>query len=89
VASIFAASIILKALLSDVGESEGAVEFAIRQESGVRGDGCAVKCETQRRVELHSDRRFSAFTHWILRFRALSGHLIPSKTKNYSTSHGS
>src|SRR5262249_55938201 len=52
------------------GQSEGIVEFAVGEESGVAGDGGAVELQLDLAVEIDAQGVILAVTHWVpLSFR--------------------
>ena len=49
------------------GQSEGVVEFAVGEESGVTGDGGAVELQLDLAVEIDAEGVVLAVTHWVPR----------------------
>src|SRR5262249_33429946 len=49
------------------GQSEGIVEFAVGEESGVTGDGRAVELQLDLAVEIEAHGVVLAVTHWVPR----------------------
>jgi hypothetical protein len=46
------------------GQAEGVIQFALGEQSGVTGDGGAVKLQLELVVEIDAEGVIGAFTHW-------------------------
>jgi hypothetical protein len=80
VSDIPASATFLEVVAGGTGKAQGIIQFSDGQETGVGGDGRAVKFQADAGIELEPERGLFAVTHWVppgrLRYSSISGEII-------------
>ncbi len=78
VADIAASTAFLEVVVGSVSQAQGFIQFSNGQETGIGGDGSAVKFQADFGVELEPERGLFAVTHRVLprclRYLSTTGH---------------